>query len=359
MQWRAKNKLLRAAAAVPFLLISAHCSIAMEPSKLFEQWQPALDSGVIEWEGGSIPLRTTFYHVELLDWYWRGLTITFAPATLGYDPVAWWTGFEFLSQLVPLYSTWVLESYSLASETTPKRLPFLFMFLGQAFGTGVIVPVFHFLCFVLGPSPTYSKITGMKKDDRIRGHSQSQPVSLLLSPMLFIYLSIWGAFLAQRLEARHMFVWSWFLTPVWSGIAETLLTRLVSVLGYPKPGRSARRLREVQLILLTGIAMGAWVYMSSRAGFSLSTIFMPDGFAHNDLILHSRFVWQSDFMSTFGSTILFLVYEHIELYSSGLLDQSQWFWIAMFPVIAFLVGPGAAAALIWIAKERNMRKGFC
>lgn len=95
----------RAALAVPFLLISISFNILMDGSNLMKLWQPAFDSGKIEWNGGAIPL----YHVKLVDWYWRGLTVTFAPATLGFDPLGWWTGSQFLTQLAPLYAIWLLE----------------------------------------------------------------------------------------------------------------------------------------------------------------------------------------------------------------------------------------------------------
>lgn len=116
------TSILGVAAAVPFLLIAACCYGLMDAPKLMELWQPAFDSDRIEWDGGAIPLLRTFYRVGLLDFYWRGLTVTFAPATLGIDPVGWWTGFQFLTQLAPFYATWMLDARRALDASGPKRL---------------------------------------------------------------------------------------------------------------------------------------------------------------------------------------------------------------------------------------------
>lgn len=108
------------AAALPFLVLSACCFRLMDIPKLMGLLQPALDSDRIEWDGGAIPLLRTFYRVGLLDWYWRGMTVTFAPATLGFDPIGWWTGLQFLTQLAPLYATWILDASR--NRSGPKRL---------------------------------------------------------------------------------------------------------------------------------------------------------------------------------------------------------------------------------------------
>lgn len=108
------------AAALPFLVLSAYYFHLMDIPNLMGLLQPALDSDRIEWDGGAIPLLQTFYRVGLLDWYWRGMTVIFAPATLGVDPLGWWTGFQFLTQLAPLYATWILDASR--NRSGPKRL---------------------------------------------------------------------------------------------------------------------------------------------------------------------------------------------------------------------------------------------
>lgn len=119
---RCGASILRAVTALPFLLISAYCYILMDIPKLLRLWQPSFDSNRIEWNGSAIPLLRSFYHIGPLDWYWRGLTVTFAPATLGIDPLGWWAGFQFLVQLMPLYAIWMLEARRALNQSTPQSL---------------------------------------------------------------------------------------------------------------------------------------------------------------------------------------------------------------------------------------------
>ncbi|KAI3332042.1 hypothetical protein HD806DRAFT_179102 [Xylariaceae sp. AK1471] len=346
-----------AASAFPFLLISASCYIVMDPPKLKEQWQPAFDSDSIEWDGGAIPLLHSFYGIGVLDWYWRGLTVTFAPATLGSDPLGWWTGFQFLIQLSPLYAIWMLEACRAVNGSGPESVVVLFMFLGQVFGTGVIVPIFHFFLVYFGSTttdlaklaPDYEKIQSLLS-------IRSTPFFL---PLLLLFHLPWvaGAFVASRPETRHICVWFWFLTPVWLGLGNVLLTRLSSLNpATPKSSRRATVLAKRHLSVLVGLCVGIWAYMLACAPYSLYTIFVPDGFVHDDLVSHSRLVWQSDFLCTFSSVALFMVYQCVDLYRAGLLKSNDWLLPAVLPIVAVGGGPGTAAAVAWLWREEVMQR---
>ncbi|KAI1131079.1 hypothetical protein F5Y10DRAFT_262465 [Nemania abortiva] len=356
MSWGG-TRIVRAVLAVPFLLISASCYVLMDPPKLMEHWQPSFDSGSIQWDGGAIPLLQSFYHVEFLDWYWRGLTVTFAPATLGSDPLGWWTGFEFLIQLAPLYATWMLEDTRRAANGFGRGgVAAIFMFLGQVFGTGVIVPIYCFLTFIFGSTaPDLARLGPSRETIQNRLWFRSTPSSLSL--ILLIHVApVAGAFLASRPETRHICVWFWFLVPVWIGIGDAMLTRL-SLLGImPKPNRRATVSVEWQVGILIGLCVGVWMYMLASAPYSLATIFVPDGFNHDDLVSHSRLVWQSDFLCTFGSAALFLVYQGVDLYRAGLLKSSDWLLPAVLPIVAAGGGPGSGLAVAWLWKERVMQR---
>lgn len=119
------TKVWRAAASVPFLAIAVWCARAMDIRKIVEYQQPFVDSGVIAWEGGRrrVAILDHFHGVDLLDQkIWRGTMATFAPSTFGFDSVAAWQMFSFLTDLGPVYAVWVLESYRPAHAYTPAYL---------------------------------------------------------------------------------------------------------------------------------------------------------------------------------------------------------------------------------------------
>lgn len=115
-------KARRAAASVPFLLIAAWCFRTMDIDKLVLNQQPFVDSGVIEWDGGKVTILDHFHHVDILDTIWRGTMATFSPSTFGYDSIASWQMFSFLTDLGPVYAVWILESYRPANAWTPAYL---------------------------------------------------------------------------------------------------------------------------------------------------------------------------------------------------------------------------------------------
>ncbi len=116
-----KSRAVRAIIALPFLVITVLGFVLMDMDKVLEHQQPALQSGRIEWDGGSIPILSTFYHCAW-DETWRGFTVTLSPSTLGYDPVSWWQVFGFCMDLAPLYAIWMLESHRLVNAYTPAYL---------------------------------------------------------------------------------------------------------------------------------------------------------------------------------------------------------------------------------------------
>ena len=84
--------------------------------------QPALDSGKIEWDGGSIQILERFHYFELWDEVFRGITVVFAPSALGYDDVSWWHMLSFLNDLGPIYAILLLESCRVGNKFTPAYL---------------------------------------------------------------------------------------------------------------------------------------------------------------------------------------------------------------------------------------------
>ena len=116
------SKMGRAVLAVPFLGIAIVCFQAMDLAKMIAHQQPFLESRIIAWSDGSIPILSRFFYTEFLDEVWRGTTASFSPSTLGYDRVSSWQMFSFLNDLGPLLAVWILESGRVGNRWTPAYL---------------------------------------------------------------------------------------------------------------------------------------------------------------------------------------------------------------------------------------------
>ncbi|PHH88227.1 hypothetical protein CDD83_7803 [Cordyceps sp. RAO-2017] len=364
--WR--GRLIRAVAASPFLLLSLLCLSLMDAEKMGKQWQPMLDAGRIEWDGGSVPILSAFYHNKILDDFWRGLTVLFSPSTLGYDPVAWWVGFVFVIHLAPLYAIWMLESHRAVSTSGPARLPTIFTSLGQALGSGVVAPVFYFLCLVFGrPS---SDLARLKSEGKSARSWEIRPVPFMLPLVLLLHMvGVSAAFLAPRFETRHFWTWTWLLSPMALGFGDAVLARLFYAPapcslerrgreGQGRQKRSAFGSPELQLGALAVLSAGTWIYMLARAPFSLSDIFVPETIAaQDDFILHSRVIMQLDCLVTFGASLLWLLYVCFDLARAGVLTEADGLSLfGLLPVVLAAGGPGTACAVLWGWKERAAQR---
>lgn len=116
------SKTTRAVLGLPFLVLAVLCILTMDVEKMLAHQQPFLESGNIEYDGGSIAILERFHYFEFLDELWRGATVTFSPATLGYDSISSWQMFSFLQDLGPVYAVWYLESYRAGNRFTPAYL---------------------------------------------------------------------------------------------------------------------------------------------------------------------------------------------------------------------------------------------
>lgn len=116
------SKTTRVVLGLPFLGLAVLCFWTMDVEKLLAHQQPFLDSGKIEFNGGSIPILSRFYYFEFLDELWRRATVTFSPSTLGYDSISSWQMFSFLHDLGPVYAVWYLESYRTGNRFTSVYL---------------------------------------------------------------------------------------------------------------------------------------------------------------------------------------------------------------------------------------------
>ena len=114
--------LRRAIWASPLLLVAVVSFLGMDLQHIKDLLEPLLLRDVITWPQGSIPILPKFHHVKFLDDLWRGSTIAFAPATIGFDEVAWWELLHFLLDDGVVYAIWLFEASKPAAARTPAYL---------------------------------------------------------------------------------------------------------------------------------------------------------------------------------------------------------------------------------------------
>ncbi|KAI0886269.1 uncharacterized protein GGS22DRAFT_179182 [Annulohypoxylon maeteangense] len=313
-----KAKVQRAITSMPFIGIAIWCFRMMDIEKIMTNQQPFVDSGIIEWEGGRVRILDHFHNVDFLDQAWRGTMGTFSPSTFGYDPVAWWQMFSFLTDLGPLYALWILESCRARSSYTPAYIPTIFSLLGQFTGLGSVAPIFYFLCFTSGP--TASDLARMPVRNRTVRHEHVGV--LLLVVLLFHTSQVFGMFLSPELTTRHFWTWAWQLAPFWIGVGNVLLTAI----SKPLLRKSISLTSENFILLVLGlISAGVWGYTLLYSPYPLPTLFLPALESQSEFVAHCRKALQADHLAVFASSLLWLIYSFYDLYSAGMLG-GEWLY---------------------------------
>ncbi|KAL7621623.1 hypothetical protein AAE478_008949 [Parahypoxylon ruwenzoriense] len=335
----------RAVASTPFLLIAAWCFRTMDIEKLISNQQPFVESGVIEWDGGKIPILDRFHNVDFLDRLFRGTTVTFSPGTIGYDSISSWQTFSFLVDLGPVYTIWILESYRVRSGYTSAYFPTFFSLAGQVLGMGLVAPLFYFLCFTFGP--TASDFARSPVRDRTVVHDHS---GLLLPIVVLFHTSeVFAMFLAPEPTTRHYWTWAWQLAPLWIGVSNVLFTRIARpVLSEHTVPISPRPLLPV----LGLISAGVWVYTLLFSPYSITAIFLPVPEVQSKFVPHVRKAFQADELALFSSSFLWLAYSFFDLRASGLATNKWLYSIALLSALIPCIGPGASFIAGWYLKEK-------
>ncbi|ETS82995.1 hypothetical protein PFICI_04871 [Pestalotiopsis fici W106-1] len=340
-------KVRRAASALPFIGIAACCLGAMDTLKLIAQQQPFLEAGHITWDGGlkSMPIFDSFYRVAALDEMWRGITVTFSAAYLPMDPVGSWQLFSFLHDLGPMYSVWLLESCRVSNTWTPIYAATFFTFVAQLLGIGNIAPIYYFLHITFAPSALSLK--RYAKERRLQTDQTMYLLPLFLGLHTF---EVWRAFTAPEAETRQYWVWAWQMSPMWIGLANTILSSVTAGLAGLKS--SALASPRLLIAVMCGISTSIWLHTLYSAPFPLSDIFIPDSQIHIDFIRHTRKAMQWDQLSSFGSSFLWLIYLFFDLYSAELVGMDYLLGAALLPLVAIVIGPASAFVIGWYWREQ-------
>lgn len=106
------------------LPISLLCLQAMDIPKMVAHHKPFVESNTVPSQDGigTVALPSTFFGIETIDKFWRDVVVAFTPSAIGYDPVASWQMFAFLTDLGPLYAIWILESCRATNTYSPQYL---------------------------------------------------------------------------------------------------------------------------------------------------------------------------------------------------------------------------------------------
>lgn len=158
------------------------------------------------------------------------------------------------------------------------------------------------------------------------------------------------AFTAPEPEIRQYWVWAWQMSPLWLGLANSLLCSMAG--GIPALKNSFLASPRALLAFMCAISSTIWVYTLLYAPFSLSDVFIPDSAVYSDFVGHTRKALQCDEVYSFGSSFLWLLYMFSDMYTAGLIGMGSLVVSCFIPFVAAVAGPGTAFALGWYWRER-------
>jgi 2-polyprenyl-6-methoxyphenol hydroxylase-like FAD-dependent oxidoreductase len=105
-----ESRLLRALIALPLLGFAALAVRGMDMKAAVPEIFEISKKGRFEANGLSVPLRSSLYHVDLIDEGMNFLTALFAQITLGSDPITYWQALTFITDFTGMYAVFLVES---------------------------------------------------------------------------------------------------------------------------------------------------------------------------------------------------------------------------------------------------------
>ena len=157
-------------------------------------------------------------------------------------------------------------------------------------------------------------------------------------------------FLAPDLDTRHYWTWAWQLSPLWIGIANSVLGQALSFLRLK---RSLSTSPTTLLIALGLVSSGVWLYALVYSPYTLLETFIPD-VEQFEYVAHSRRALQADELGVVSTTLLWQAYSFYDLHSAGLLGNQWLFYAGSLPIITVGLGPGTAILIGWYLRERAL-----
>lgn len=220
-----------------------------------------------------------------------------------------------------------------------------FHVIAQLLGVGNVAPVYYFLHVTFAPSAAALKRSA--KDRRLWSEQALYLLPLFLGLYTFEVVRI---FTAAEPETRQYWVWAWQMSPLWIGVANSLLGSLNAAV--PGLKHSVLSSPSSLLAVMYAISSSIWAYTLWSSPYSLSHMFIPDSTIYLDFIKHTRKALQCDEVFSFGSSFLWLIYMFFDLYAAGLVGIGSLIMSSLIPLVAAVTGPGKAFVLGWCWRER-------
>lgn len=196
-------------------------------------------------------------------------------------------------------------------------------------------------------APSAAALKRSAKDRQLRSEQALYLLPLFLGLHTFEVVRI---FTAAEPETRQYWVWAWQMSPLWIGVANSLL----GCLNAAVPGLKHSVLSSPRLLLgvMSVISSSIWAYTLFSSPYSLSQVFIPDSTVYSDFIGHTRKALQCDEVFSFGSSFLWLIYLFFDLYATGLVGIGSLVVSSLLPLVAAVTGPGTALAIGWYWREQ-------
>lgn len=223
----------------------------------------------------------------------------------------------------------------------------LFTFIAQLLGVGNVAPLYYFFHITFAPSAAC-----LKQSAKYRVLRTEQVLFLLPLFLALHTFQVVRGFTAPEPETRQYWVWAWQMTPLWLGVANSLLCAMARAVGGRSLRSSAIASPGLLLLCMCGISSGIWVYTLRSAPFSTAEIFIPDSGVYSDFIQHTRKAMQCDEVFSFGGSFLWLLYMFFDMYSAELIGVGSLAVSCVIPLLTAVTGPGTAFALGWYWREQ-------
>jgi hypothetical protein len=105
-----ESRFMRAFMALPFLGFAALAVRAVDMRAVVPEILEISRQGRFKANGLSVPLRSSLYHVDLIDEIVSFVAALFAQIIIGSDSITYWQALTFLTDFAGMYAVFLIES---------------------------------------------------------------------------------------------------------------------------------------------------------------------------------------------------------------------------------------------------------
>ncbi|KAF2491402.1 FAD/NAD(P)-binding domain-containing protein [Lophium mytilinum] len=358
-----QSRLQRAMIAFPLLLLGYACFYLFDSIKAGSNFkaQHPWKGEHLEFAASRVAFSDSYCGPFIAcDSFIKIFVSTFSPSLLRIDEISYYQSLAFLTDAMPLFLIWVLESYRRANVLAFARFPIIFAILAQFYGIGAIGPIYFFLHYVQSPLEKF-----IVKDARMINvaYASTALLAVLATYGIPHYLQYFASSPALRLQANSI----WQIFPLILTLTHWQTTALgvidtTTVARYTNPKAD---LKHVQFAILTCSAIAAltYNYVQFTSGHSSRDLYVPAAaflaqpftyVASASYIEGWRLFLQLDEISGFASAFVWLGLLFRDLKRAEMLKWS-WARLGLTTVLVVVAaGPGAAIGLLWLLREETL-----